>query len=378
MMGTPLFIGLMSGTSLDGIDGVLVDFSSATPTVLQHAYAAFDPAFAAELLALNSPSGNDEIHHAALAANTLARAYARVVHGLLDATGIRPDAVTAIGAHGQTVRHRPQEFDGIGYTVQLNNPALLAELTGIDVVADFRSRDLAAGGQGAPLVPAFHHDLFGRLSQRTCCVLNIGGISNLTVLPPGGAPGADGLLGFDCGPGNALMDFWCLRHTGQRFDRDGAWADSGTVSTPLLEQLLAEPYLAKAPPKSTGRDLFNPDWLWAQLQAHGELPPADVQATLCLFTARVCAHDLSRHAPATDLLVVCGGGALNRSLMRRLQALLPATQVQSSADHGLPPLQVEATAFAWLARKAVLRETGSLKSVTGARGARVLGAIYPH
>lgn len=378
-MGTPLFIGLMSGTSLDGVDGVLVDFSGNAPAVLQHGYAAFDPDFAARLLALNSPSGN-EIHHAALAANTLARCYAQVVRSLLDGAGIAPQAVAAIGAHGQTVRHRPQEFDGVGYTVQLNNPALLAELTGIDVVADFRSRDLAAGGQGAPLVPAFHHGVFGRLSPQTC-VLNIGGISNLTVLPSGGAPGADGaaaLLGFDCGPGNALMDFWCLRHTGRRFDQDGAWADSGTVHPALLDQLLTEPYLAKAPPKSTGRDLFNPEWLSAQLQKnHADLPAADVQATLCAFTARVCADNVARHAPGTDLLVLCGGGALNHSLVRRIQALLPATRVQSSADHGLPPLQVEATAFAWLARKALLRETGSVQSVTGASGARVLGAIYP-
>ena len=188
---------------------------------------------------------------------------------------------------------------------------------------------------------------------------------------------AQQLLGFDCGPGNALMDFWCQRHTGQPFDRDGAWADSGSVHAPLLDRLMAEPYLAKAPPKSTGRDLFNPDWLTAHLAGHADLAPADVQATLCEFTARSIADEVLRHAPQADLLVVCGGGALNPSLMRRLQHALPATRVQSSAEHGLPPLQVEATAFAWLAHKAVSRETGSLKSVTGARGARVLGAIYP-
>jgi len=374
-MGTPLFIGLMSGTSLDGVDGVLVDFSAGAAQVLQHAYTPFDAPFAAELLALNRP-GDNEIHRGALAANTLASTYAQVVRSLLEAAAIQPAAVCAIGAHGQTVRHRPQEFDGPGYTVQLNNPALLAELTGIDVVADFRSRDVAAGGQGAPLVPAFHRDCFGQSPHRTC-VLNIGGISNLTVLPQAGADAAKDLLGFDCGPGNALMDFWCLRHTGQAFDRDGAWADSGTVHPPLLDRLLAEPYLARLPPKSTGRDLFNPDWLSALLLHHADLPPPDVQATLCAFTARACANDVLRHAPAAELLVVCGGGALNHSLMRRLQDALPAARVQSSAEHGLPPLQVEATAFAWLARKAVFRETGSSKSVTGARGARVLGAIYP-
>jgi len=375
-MGTQLFMGLMSGTSLDGVDGVLVDFSAGTPVVVQHDYLAFAPAFAAELLALNSP-GDNEVHRAALAANTLARSYAAVVQRMLAAAGIGPGAVNAIGAHGQTIRHRPQEFDGSGYTVQLNNPALLAECAGIDVVADFRSRDVAAGGQGAPLVPAFHRALFAR-PVRSTCVLNIGGIANLTVLPPAADAHAHGLLGFDCGPGNALMDLWCLRHTGQAFDRDGAWADSGTVHAPLLAQLLAEPYLAKAPPKSTGRDLFNANWLAARLQHHAGLPAADVQATLCAFTAQACAQDMLRHAPdGADLLVVCGGGALNASLMRRLQAALPAVRVQSSAQHGLPPLQVEATAFAWLARQAVLRETGSLETVTGARGARVLGAIYP-
>jgi len=373
-----LYAGLMSGTSLDGVDGVLVDFdANGNPTVLHHAYLAFEPAFAAELLALNSP-GHNEIHRGALAANRLAEAYAAVMESLQAAATVKADDIVAIGAHGQTVRHRPQEFDAHGYTVQLNNPALLAELTRIDVVANFRARDVAAGGQGAPLVPAFHLDVFGRRAERTC-VLNIGGISNLTVLPvtrKGMATGQD-ILGFDCGPGNALMDFWCKRHTGSVFDRDGAWSETGTVSQPLLERLLAEPYLRKAAPKSTGRDLFNPDWLDTQLQTMAATSAADIQASLCEFTARVCTDDVTRHAPDAALLIVCGGGALNGALMRRMQNLLPSVRVQTSAQHGFPPLQVEATAFAWLARKAVKRETGSLTSVTGARSARILGAIYP-
>lgn len=372
------YAGLMSGTSLDGVDGVLVDFRSGTLQVRQHAYQAFDAAFAAELLALNRATDN-EIHRGALAANTLARCYAAVVQQLLAAAGITAADVAAIGAHGQTVRHRPQEFDGCGYTVQLNNPSLLAELTGIDVVADFRSRDLAAGGQGAPLVPAFHRDVFGR-ADADVCVVNIGGISNITVLaaPTGDADHNAPVLGFDCGPGNALMDHWCLRHTGAPFDCDGAWSDTGSVDDALLSRLLAEPYLARTPPKSTGRDLFNPDWLDPLLaQDASSLVPADVQATLCEFTARVCADDLLRQAPGSRLLIVCGGGARNTALMRRLQARLPGVRVESSDTHGLPALQVEAAAFAWLARKAMLRETGSLQSVTGARGARVLGAIYP-
>jgi anhydro-N-acetylmuramic acid kinase len=364
-----LYIGLMSGTSLDGVDGVLVDCSDEGSKVLWHAHLPFPPALSAEFLNLNSP-GPDELHRAALAANALARIYAQVVAVLLEGTDVRPASVTAIGAHGQTVRHRPQEFDATGYTLQLNNPALLAELTGIDVVADFRSRDVAAGGQGAPLVPTFHHALFAR-PGKTVTVLNIGGVSNLSVLQD------DSVLGFDCGPGNALIDAWCLQHTGQPFDSGGAWAASGRVHPPLLESMLREPFFALPPPKSTGRDLFNPRWLARHLAGFTQLAPEDVQATLTELTASSCAADVLRHGPGSESLIVCGGGALNTLLMRRLQAHLPSLSVVSSETVGLPPLQVEAAAFAWLARKAILRQTASLKSVTGARGARVLGAIYP-
>lgn len=360
----------MSGTSLDGVDGVLADFSTPQCRVVGYSSAPFAPELRAELLALNS-AGPDELHRAALAGNALARAYAGVVQALLRAQGVAPGAVRAIGVHGQTVRHRPQAFDGTGYTLQLGNPALLAELTGIDVVADFRSRDVAAGGQGAPLVPAFHQGLLGQ-AGRTVCVLNIGGISNLSVL------GADGaVLGFDCGPGNALMDHWCQRHTGRPFDADGAWAASGQVLPALLQALQAEPYLQLPPPKSTGRDLFNPAWLGARLAAFATAAPADVQATLTELTASACAMDAMRYGNKSATLIVCGGGALNGHLMRRLAALLPGWAVASSEAHGLPPLQVEAAAFAWLAHRAVERQPGNLASVTGAAGPRVLGAIYP-
>ncbi len=365
-----LYIGLMSGTSLDGVDGVLADFSQATPRVVVHASAPFPAALRDELLALNAP-GPDELHRAALAGNALVRVYAAVVADLLNHGGVPAEAVRAIGAHGQTVRHRPQEFDGTGYTLQLNQPALLAELTGIAVAADFRSRDVAAGGQGAPLAPFFHQAMFGRPGE-TVGVLNIGGISNLTLLRAD-----DSMLGFDCGPGNALMDAWCARHTGQPFDADGAWAASGRCVVPLLEALLADPYFRKAPPKSTGRDLFNAAWLQQHLDPHGRARPADVQATLAELTARACSGDVLRHQPDLRQLIVCGGGALNGFLMRRLQSLLPGARVASSADWGLPPLQVEATAFAWLARKTVHREKLELQSTTGAKGARVLGCLYP-
>lgn len=372
------YVGLMSGTSLDGVDGVLVEFSEEKPRVALHRSASFAIELRSELLALNS-AGPNELHRAALAANRLARVYAQVVADLLTGAGIAAAEVKAIGAHGQTVRHRPQEFDAdpqhglpaTGYTLQLNNPALLAELTHIDVVADFRSRDVAAGGQGAPLVPAFHREVFGRPGE-TVAVLNIGGIANLSVLGDDAS-----VLGFDCGPGNALLDYWCQRHTGQAFDAVGAWAAGGRVSQPLLDALLAEPYLAKAPPKSTGRDLFNPDWLGARLKGVGAVAAVDVQATLTQFTASACAQSVLRHGAQSRSLIVCGGGALNTHLMQRLQAALPRRVVTSSDAQGLPPLQVEAAAFAWLARRTLRRETGNLPGVTGARGERVLGAIYP-
>src|SRR5450759_1989573 len=228
----------MSGTSLDGVDGVLVDFSGASIAVLAHTNAPMPALLRAELLALNSP-GPNELHRAALAANALVRVYAQLVTQLLEKSGVNPAAVTAIGAHGQTVRHRPQAFDGTGYTLQLNNPALLAELTGINVIADFRSRDVAAGGQGAPLVPLFHQSVFGCPGQ-TIAVLNLGGMSNLTVIGP---ELADDILGLDCGPGNALIDYWCQQHRAQPFDADGAWGATGRVNANLLATLLTEPYL---------------------------------------------------------------------------------------------------------------------------------------
>jgi anhydro-N-acetylmuramic acid kinase len=376
---TERYIGLMSGTSLDGVDGVIYDFLGSVPKVIAFSSAPFPAELRTELLVLNSASDN-ELHRAALAANILARVYAQVVNQLLVQANLKSADIRAVGAHGQTVRHRPGEFDGTGYTLQLNNPALLAELTGIDVVADFRSRDVAAGGQGAPLVPAFHQGVFADLNKarhnESVVALNIGGISNLSIL------GKDEpLLGFDCGPGNALMDYWCHLHTGALFDADGAWAASGQVNQALLNQCMSEPFIDKAPPKSTGRDLFNAAWLKQQLQGFDNVLPKDVQASLTEFTALACAKNAMRYANAdknnSKTLIVCGGGALNGQLMRRLQAALPTMSVVSSDTFGLPPLQVEAAAFAWLARKAIRRETASFKSVTGARGSRILGAIYP-
>ena len=362
-----LYIGLMSGTSLDGADGVLVDFAGDKLQVLAAASKPFPDGFRAELLALNSPADN-ELHRAAMAGNQLATLYATVVRSLLDAA---PGPVKAIGAHGQTVRHQPQK--NAGYTLQLNSPALLAELTGIDVVADFRSRDVAAGGQGAPLVPAFHQCVFGQVGT-TVSVLNIGGISNISVLP---GVATDPVLGFDCGPGNALMDAWCQQHTGQPFDAGGAWAASGQLVPALLDSLLDDPYFLKPPPKSTGRDLFSQEWLARKLAPFLAERPADIQNTLTEFTVRPCIAAAYSYGKDSKELVLCGGGAFNLHLMRRLQSGLPRLKVVSSEIYGLPPLQVEAAAFAWLARQTLHRLPGNLASVTGATGPRILGAIYP-
>jgi len=248
---------------------------------------------------------------------------------------------------------------------------LLAERCGIDVVADFRSRDVAAGGQGAPLVPAFHQRVFGRPGQHTA-VLNLGGIANLSLLGPAGE-----VQGFDCGPGNLLMDHWCHAHTGQAFDQDGRWAASGRVHPALLAHLMDEPFLKQPPPKSTGRDLFNPVWLNERLHAYAGVPPPDIQATLTAFTAQSSLQALKTHSPSCQQLIVCGGGALNLHLMDQLRGGLTGCDVVESGAAGLPPLQVEAAAFAWLAQQTVNRQAGNWPAVTGARGARVLGAIYP-
>ena len=366
------YIGLMSGTSLDGVDGVLAEQGPGRQPLRSrsHVHCVFPPALRAELLALNQ-SGPDELHRAALAANGLVRVYAEVVQQLLQARHLAAEAITAIGAHGQTVRHRPGSFDGNGYTLQLINGALLAELSSITVVCDFRSRDVAAGGQGAPLVPAFHAASF-RQPGRSVAVLNLGGIANLTLLP------ADGdVRGFDTGPANVLMDLWCHRHTGRAHDEDGGWAASGTADAALLAKLLSEPYFALTPPKSTGRDLFDAAWLDSQLSDGVPRAPVDVMATLAALTAHSVAAALVAHAPDTQVLFICGGGANNAHLLSLLRRQLLAVDVTSTAALGIAPDQVEALAFAWLAQACLTGEAGNVPTVTGARAARVLGAIYP-
>jgi anhydro-N-acetylmuramic acid kinase len=369
------WIGLMSGTSMDGVDGVLAVFDADGMQVKAHIHQPFTPALELELAALNT-AGDNELHRACLATNGLMQIYRQVVQALLAHAGCLPLNVAAIAAHGQTVRHRPQEFDGTGYTVQLVNGALLAEWTGIDVICDFRSRDVAAGGQGAPLVPAFHAAWLKHDSAGDAAVVNIGGMANITLLPASGEA-----YGFDTGPGNALMDTWCKRHTGQAFDASGAMAASGAINTALLSAMLAEPFFARQAPKSTGRDLFNEAWLVHHLEtakaAGLEVPLADVQATLAELTAQSIASSVRTKLPNCKALWVCGGGAFNAHLMFRLKALMGTAAVRSTADMGIPPDQVEALAFAWLGQAHVERRPGNLISTTGAKGSRILGALYP-
>lgn len=377
-----LFIGLMSGTSLDGIDGVLCRIDQdGQPQVLAHAHHAYSPIVKRVALQLNTV-GHNELVLAAQLANSLAHISADVCKQLLSLTNLRASDVQAVASHGQTVRHAPQaapnldEHNSTGYSVQVNNPALLAELSGMDVIADFRSRDIAAQGQGAPLVPAFHQHVFARDGE-TIAVLNIGGMANVSLLA------STGVWGCDTGPGNVLLDTWVHQHLGQAFDTDGAWGASGTVHAELLHALLQAPFFATnqaASPTSTGRDLFNAQWLAQQLKDFAHVAAADVQATLGALTAHSAAKQiqlLSAQATPPSTVLVCGGGAYNQQLMAQLRSAMPHATVLTTDDVGMPALHVEACAFAWLAWCFTQRRPGNVVAATGALGPRVLGALYP-
>jgi anhydro-N-acetylmuramic acid kinase len=355
------FVGLMSGTSLDGVDAALVSFDANLCTVTDTFYLPYTDELKLALLKLHEV-GSNELEESQLVSNRLARLYAEAVLSLLQG---KTGKIHAIGCHGQTVRHRPE----LGFTLQINNPSLLAELTGIPVIADFRSRDIAAGGQGAPLVPAFHQAVFGHPSIHRL-IVNIGGISNLTNLSL-----KKDVTGFDSGPGNLLMDAWCQRHTGQPFDRDGAWAAGGQVINALLDSLLSHPFFKQQPPKSTGRDIFNMTWL-ESLVSSGQ-SSRDIQATLLELTARSIANAISRFCIGAKEAYLCGGGARNLALISRLQSLMPDIPLALTDKLGIPSDWVEAAAFAWLAKQTLEGQPGNLPAVTGASGLRVLGAIYP-
>ena len=353
----------MSGTSLDGIDAVLVDLSLAKPKLLAKHFAPFDDSMKNALLELHQPVHN-ELHQAQLIGNQLARLYAAAVDSMLSTANISIAKIKALGCHGQTIRHCPEH----GYTLQIGNAALLSELTGISVVSDFRSRDIAAGGQGAPLVPAFHEKVM-RHPNLHRVIVNIGGISNLTNLPPDGAT-----LGFDCGPGNLLMDAWCLHHLGKPYDDNGTWAASGKVLPALLEKMFVDSFFAKPPPRSCGRDLFNMSWLQDKLD--GDEATEDVQATLLELTCRAITQSIHQHCLGTTEIYLCGGGARNQTLRNRLATLLPDCIVQPTDSLGVDGDYLEATAFAWLAQQNLHGKPANLPLVTGAKHPCILGAVY--
>ncbi|AJC46846.1 anhydro-N-acetylmuramic acid kinase [Xanthomonas sacchari] len=364
-----LFLGLMSGTSADGIDAALVRFDhDGNPQLQLGRTYAWAPQQRAVLIALGEGGDIASLDALGQLDAEVAIAFAEAALRLLDDAGVAPAAVRAIGSHGQTVRHRP--LADPAFTWQLGDGNRIAELTGIATVCDFRRRDVAAGGHGAPLMPAFHAAMLGAAHEDRA-VLNLGGIGNLTLLPAHGA-----VRGFDTGPANALLDAWCQRHRGQPYDAGGAFAASGAVDADLLQRLLADPWFALPPPKSTGREQFHLRWLEACLDTPAPAPAA-VQATLLELTAATVADALLAQQPATRQLLVCGGGVHNPLLLARLQARLPGVQVHSTQAQGLDPDYIEAMGFAWLARQTLAGLPGNLPSVSGARGPRILGAIHP-
>ena len=372
---TERYIGLMSGTSMDGIDAVLVQIEGDALRVEAALCHPWPVDTARTLHELCTP-GDNEIDRMGVADNLVAREFAAATQALLAKAALTPKEIRAIGSHGQTIRHRP----ALGFTLQIGNAALLAALTGIDVVADFRTMDMALGGQGAPLVPAFHQAIFAK-PHALRVVLNLGGIANISVLP-GQADGGSGsgVYGFDTGPANTLLDGWYRRHQpdGGSYDAGGQWAASGQLVPELLDKLLAHPYFAAPAPKSTGREMFTLDWLDGELAGHS-YAPVDVQRTLQSLSC----HSIARQLPAVDEaqtrpeLFVCGGGAHNGPLLGELAALLPRWRLASTADLGLAPDWVEGAAFAWLAQRFITRQPGNLPAVTGASRPAVLGALYP-
>lgn len=359
-----LFIGLMSGTSLDGVDAVLVEFENGIWTQASaHESISYPAEIKNQILSLQSIQIN-ELNQTHQLSNSLSYLYAEVVSLLLRSNQLSASQIIAIGCHGQTIRHAPSQ----GFTIQIGNLALLAELTQIDVIGDFRSRDIAAGGQGAPLVPAFHEAIFSNDEERA--ILNIGGIANISILPKN-----KNSYGFDTGPGNMLMDAWVQQNWGLDFDQGGLLAKQGKILPTLNKILLDEPFFALPAPKSTGRDLFNSIWLAQYL--NGDENPYDVLATLLNTTVQSIANALKQYAPETKSLYICGGGVNNTLLMTQLKQALPSVHIQSTLELGLPTQWVEAAAFAWLAQRFITGQTGNLPNVTGAKGPRILGAWYP-
>lgn len=361
------YIGLMSGTSADAIDAVLVTFDEH-PRLIAHYSEPLSDSLREQIHALAQPSDN-EIDRVGALDISLGQHFARISLTLLQHAEVHPEQVMAIGSHGQTIRHRPPGSPQGCFTLQIGDPNTIAELTGITTVADFRRRDMAAGGQGAPLVPAFHRAIFHSTEEHRV-IVNIGGMANITWLPK-----QEATLGFDTGPGNVLMDAWILAHHGKSYDESGTWAASGAINQMLLGKLLQHPFFAQAAPKSTGRETFNRQWLEDALQGIA-LGAEDVQATLLELTAITISNAIHSLSSEPKAVFVCGGGAYNMQLMRRLQALLASDKVESTASLGIHPQWIEAMAFAWLARQTMNRQSGNVKEVTGAQREVILGGVY--
>ncbi len=373
-MTTEYYIGLMSGTSADGIDAVLADFSAPTPSIKATHYQAYPVKLQQAVLALCENEATLSLQQLGELDQILGQYYAHTVQALLAKTEIDPKQIHAIGNHGQTLRHQPNH--ATPFTMQCGDPNVIAADTGITTVADFRRRDLALGGQGAPLVPLFHHALFYTPTEDRV-IVNIGGQANVTFLPQDANSTTDTpLLAFDTGPGNALMDAWIAEHLQQPFDKGGAWAASGKVYEALLADLLSHPYFQQHSPKSCGREQFNLTWLQQHLDAHASLPPEDVQATLLALSAQSIAQPILDAALAKGRVLVCGGGAYNTTLLAELQKLLPDFTVDTTDAVGVAPDTLEALAFAWLARETLNGRPGSHPSVTGARSPAILGGVY--
>jgi anhydro-N-acetylmuramic acid kinase len=368
------FIGIMSGTSLDGIDCVLSTIDEdGNCKYISHVSRPYSAQMREQFLTLQRPSVN-ELHLEALSANDLAIEYAHAVQDLLQITEFKATQIMAIGAHGQTIRHQPASEQHLAYTWQSLNSSLLAELTQINVISDFRSRDVAAGGQGAPLVPAFHAAQF--LSDLPIAILNLGGIANLTLLEP-----KKPVLGFDTGPANVLLNDWITQHLQLPFDENGNWAKSGQILPDFLKSMLSDPYFSAPIPKSTGRDLFHLDWLMTHLSKDNMPSAPDVQASLVELTAISIANQLQSYLPICTEMIVCGGGVQNHHLMNRIeihcQRLVPNLQLTTTMKYGIDPQTVESLAFAWLAWCFTQGLPGNLTSVTGAKRPNILGAFYP-
>lgn len=363
-----LYIGLISGTSVDGIDAALVEFKDNKIELIGFEYLLFPTEIKTRIQQLSRADALISLQDYGALDIQLGHLFAEAVDALLAKAGICASSIQAIGSHGQTVYHAP---DGpFPFSLQIGDPNIIAEKTGITTVADLRRRDMAAGGQGAPLVPAFHQAVFSHPSEQRC-ILNIGGIANITVLPAGQASTA---IGFDTGPGNTLMDHWIHQHQNLRYDENGVWANSGNIIPELIAHLKQDAYFQAPPPKSTGTEYFSPAWL-EQKANLADFRPVDVQATLCCLTATTICEAIQKHAPETEQVLICGGGVHNAYLLQLIKQQLHCT-VDSTESYGLHPDHVEAMAFAWLARQTLKRLPGNLKTVTGATHDVVLGGIY--